>query len=816
MGTLLQDVKYGLRMLAKNRAFTAIAILTLALGIGVNSAVFSVVNGVLLNPLPFPEPDRLVTIYENSATFEASSISYPNFLDWQRRNTVFSKIAVFRSDSMNLTGNGEAEQANTIMVSSDFFPLLGVNPIRGRLFTADEDRLGAGRTVLLNEGFWKRKFGADPQIVGKSVVLSGNPYTVIGIIPASFRLSSGNYSDRADLYMPVGLYSDPMFQRRDVHEGMDAVARLKPGVTIEQARAEMSGIAKQLEKEYPDADKGAGITIRAMKDDEVRSVRAFLLVLLGAVGFVLLIACVNVANLQLARALGRAREFAVRTAMGASPLRVVRQLLTESILLGLTGGAIGLLLAWAGTKAALKVLPDALPRSESVGLDGRVLAFTLIASIVAGVVFGLVPALRTMRPDVQETLRESGRGQSGTKQRAQGIFVVIETALALILLVGAGLMIRSLVDLWHVDPGFNAENVLAFSVALQPSAGVNGATTKAAFRELQDKLEHLPGIQAVSLTGGSLPMQGDSEIPFWLEGEAKPTAAGDMKLALFYFADSGYLETMGLRLKRGRFLAASDDEHAPCVITVDESFAHKFYEGSDPIGKHITLDIVNVQCEIVGIVNHVKHWGLASDSTQTIQAQVYLPLMQLPDAVFSGPPTVRVVARTNRAPEAMTQTIRQAISQISSENVMYDTKSMTGIISDSLSSERFTMILLAVFAGLALLLSCIGIFGVISYVVTQRTHEIGIRIALGAQRNDVMKLMLGEGMKMTLLGVAIGLAASFFLTRLMAKLLFGVSATDPVTFIGVAIILSGVALVACYLPTRRAMRVDPMVALRYE
>ncbi|MFZ0969554.1 MAG: ABC transporter permease [Candidatus Acidiferrales bacterium] len=816
MGTLLQDIKYGIRMLLKNRWFTLIAVATLALGIGVNTAVFSVVNGVLLNPLPFPEPKQLVTLYENSHDFKQSSISYPNFSDWQRMNSVFSSVAAFRPDSFNLTGSGEAQQVKVEMVSADFFPILGVRPILGRTFTADEDRRGAAPVALISEGLWKGKFGGSAQICGTTVTMSGKGYTIIGVIPAGLHLAIQSYQEKNDVFVPVGIYDDPLFQDRGVHEGMAAIGRLKPRVTMAQAHADMDGIASRLAAAYPDADKGAGITLVQLKEEMVGEVRQFLLVLLGAVGFVLLIACVNVANLQLARSNSRAREFAIRAALGASQTRVIRQLLTESILLGLAGGTLGLILAEWGTRAALSVLPEALPRAEAVGLDGRVLFFTLAASILAGIVFGLAPALKTAQPSVQEMLKEGGRGVSGARNRAQGVFVVIEMAMALILLVGAGLMIRSLVDLWSVNPGFNSHNVLIFSSSLAPSLGANAANSRAGLRELGSALKAIPGVEAVSLTAGSLPMQGDNELPFWLEGHPKPTNTSEMSPTLFYFVDPGYVKAMGIELKRGRFLSASDDEHSQPVVVIDESFARQYFPNQDPIGKRINLGIIEMHLQVVGIVGHVKQWGLDTDAHNTIQAQAYTPLLQIPDKYFVGPPSATVVVRTMGPPAALTETIRKSIESLNSENVMYDTQTMDEIISDSLAARRFSMILLGVFAALALVLSSIGIFGVISYVVSQRTREIGIRMALGAQRRDVLRLMLGDGMRMTLIGVAIGVVAALLVTRLMENMLFGVSAADPLTFAGVATILTGVALLACYLPARRAMRVDPTVALRYE
>ncbi len=818
MESLIQDIKYAVRMLLKSPGFTFIAVLTLALGIGANTALFSVVNGVLLKPLPYAQPTQLVALAEKTPTFETSSISYPNFLDWQRSNSVFSAIAADRADDFVMTGNGEAERVRIGEVSAGFFEILGINTIRGRLFTQDEDRLNTTPVALIASGLWPRKFGSAPDIVGKTITMNGDGYTIIGVIPSSFYLQSSNFDAIHDVYIPIGQYKDPLFQDRKVHEGTRAIGRLKPGVTLAAAQADMDRVASNLAATYPDADKNAGISVMPLKKDIVGDVKPFLLVLLGAVGFVLLIACVNVANLQLARSTIRAREFAIRSALGASQSRVIRQLLTESILLGLSGGIIGLCIAAWGTQAALHALPETLHRAQDVGLDAGVLLFTLAASVFAGIIFGLAPALKTARPNLQETLRESGRGASGVRHRAQSVFIVLEMAMALVLLVGAGLMVRSLIDLWDVNPGFNPRGVLTFAASLSPSLGVNATTSKAAIRQMDETLKTVPGVESVVSTAGSLPMSGDSELPFWLDGQVKPANVSEMNQSLFYFADPGYLKVMEIPLHRGRFFTVDDNEHAPPVVVIDENFAHEYFPNQDPVGKQMHVGIVNVDAQIIGVVGHVKHWGLDTDgdARHPIVAQAYMPYMQIPDQFDSGPPTAEVVVRTKGSPTALLPAIRDAIEKLNSENVIFETKPLQGIVAESLADRRFSMVLLSIFAALALLLSSIGIYGVISYVVGQRTHEIGIRMALGAQRVDVLRLMLGEGMRMALIGVAIGVAVALGLTHLMATMLFGVSATDPVTFAGVAIVLIAVALAACYIPARRAMRVDPIVALRYE
>lgn len=816
METALRDLRYGLRMLGQSPGFAVIAIATLALGIGATTALFSVVNGVLLNPLPFAQPDRLVAIYSRSANFPRSSISYPNFLDWRRDNRSFAALAAFREDDFNLTGMGQAERVKVEMISSTFFPLLGVKPVIGRQFDADEDQVGAGPVALISEGFWQRKFGGSSGVLGKTLNLNGRLYAIVGVIPASFHYHGGNFH-QSDVFVPIGQWNDQTFRDRRVGMGMDAVGRLRPGVTLARAKADMDATAQHLAEEYPDADKGQGIALFPLQQDFVGDSRPFLLVLLAAVGFVLLIACANVANLLLARSTGRTREFAIRLALGASRWRMVRQLLTESLLLSLAGGGLGLLAAALGTRAGLKLLPEGLPRAEEIHVDGRVLLFAVAASLLAGILFGLAPALKTCRGDVHETLKEGGRGSSGARHGAQRVFVVTEMAMAVVLLVGAGLMIRSLAKLWSVNPGFNPRNVLTFYMSIPPSVAASPDSVRASFVQVHDKLASMPGIRAASLIAGALPMAGDSELPFWLDGEVRPANESEMKSALFYAVQPDYLKVMEIPLERGRFLTPADNEHSPFVIVIDEQFARLVFGNRNPIGQRVHFDVLGRAAEIVGVVGHVKQWGLDADLAAPVQAQFYFPLSQVPDRFL--PLLVNgtgVVVRTQGSPLAAVGSIRDGLAQVNGQVVSYDTRTMEGIISNSLAARRFSMILLDVFAGLALLLASVGIYGVISYLVGQRTHEMGIRMALGAQRGDVLRLILGQGAKMALAGVGIGLLAALGLTRLMAKLLFGVTAHDPLSFLAVAALLVMVALMACYLPARRATRVHPGTALRYE
>jgi predicted permease len=817
---LWQDIHYALRTLRKSPGFAAIAILTLALGIGANTSLFSVVNGVLLNPLPYPHPEQVVIVSDTSSALPETWISYPDYLDWVRDNHSFSPLAAYESEvSFNLLGQGEPERVSVTEVSSGFFPTLGVTPVLGRNLSPAEDQLGGPPAVILSGGFWKTKFGSSPDILGKVINLDGTDYTVVGVLPENFYFCCENISYReSDVFVPIGADKSPWMRDRKFHPGIFAIARLRPDVTLAQARADMDGMAHNLAVTYPDADKDLGIAVAPLKQVMVRDIRPFLLVLLAAVGFVLLIACVNVANLLLARATGRNREFAIRAALGASQSRVIRQLLTESVLLAIVGGALGLLLASWGTRAALSVIPSALPRASDVRMDPRVLLFTLTISLVAGILFGLAPALRTSHPDLHETLKEGGRGASGARYRTQGVFVVIEMALTVVLLVGAGLTIRTLVGLWSVNPGFNPHNVLTFNVGLPPSAASANATQiRASLRQLTDRLAAVPGIQSVSLLNAALPMGDRYDLNFWLEGQPKPATDASKPLTLWYLVGPDYLKVMKIPLLRGRFLTAQDDANSRGVCVIDEDFARKYFGNQDPIGKRLNFDLVYKQLEIVGVVGHVKQFGLDENAHSLSRVELYASALQLPDDLTQAwVPFIGYVIRTQGSPDTFTASIRDAMRGFDSKALMFHTQTMDSVVAHSLASQRFAMVLLAVFAALALILASIGIYGVISYIVGQRTHEIGLRVALGAQPADVLKMVLGQGARLAVTGVVFGLAIAVGLTRLMSKILYGVSATDPLTFAVVAIVLTLVALAACYIPARRAVRVDSIVALRYE
>jgi putative ABC transport system permease protein len=825
--SFLQDLRYGVRMLAKSPGFAIIAILTLALGIGANTAIFSVVNGVLLNPLPFPRSEQIVSLFTEMPNFKNGSISYPNFEDWRRMNRSFSSMAVYRSWGFNLVGQGEPERLHGEMISAGLFEILGVNPTLGRTFSSDEDRIGANPTVMITEGLWKRKYGADPHIIGQRMVLNGVGRTIIGIVPSSFHLHIQNFQRGGpanDVYVPVGEWNEPAFHNnRSSGWGLDGLARLKPGVTFEQARADMERVSRDLAAAYPDANGSKKAYLLPLKDEIVGTMRSVLLVILVAVLFVLLISCVNVANLLLARSTGRRREFAIRIALGAGETRILRQLLTESVLLALIGGALGLLLAKFGTAAALLAMPRTMPRAEEIGLDHRVLLFTLFVSVISGIAFGLAPALKTSRSDVGATLKESGRSLAGVRSRTQSVFVVVEMAMALVLLVGAGLMVRTLFVLWGLDPGFNPHNVLTFSFN-GPASFIGGSadTIRSSQRQLHDKLASIPGVEAVSFSWGAQPMQGDNESNFWIVGRPMPPLS-QLPMTLQYQVEPDYLKAMRVPLKRGRFFTDADNEHAATVAVIDESFAEKFFPGEDPIGRYINLNTnpsdtdKTPNPQIIGVVGHVNQWGLDSDSASPLHAQMYVPLSQLPDtAVKRVGLAADVFIRTKRPHVPSFDEMRHKLVEANGELVVYSPLSMDEIVAGSIGQKRFTMTLLAAFALIALLLASIGIYGVLSYLVGQRTQEIGVRMALGAQRFDVLRMILGDGARMTMVGIAVGFVAALALTRLMASMLFGVKPTDPITFAAVALLLCGIALFACYVPARRAMKVDPMVALRYE
>jgi putative ABC transport system permease protein len=800
METLSQDIRYGIRMLFKNPGFTVVAVVALALGIGANAAIFSVVNTVLLRPLPYDDPDRLMVLRETKLPqFPEFSVSPGNFLDWQKQNTVFEKIAAIQGAAFNLSGAGEPERFRGARISAGLFEMLGVKPAQGRAFLDEEDQAGHNNVVILSQGLWKRRFGGDPNILGQGITLNATSYTVIGIMPPDFGLPDRE----TDMWTPVA-FSAQQAQQHGAHY-ISVIGRLKPGVTVDQAQMEMSGIAGRLAEQYPDSNTGWDVKISPMQEYDVRDMKSALLVLLGAVALVLLIACANVTNLLLARATARQKEVAIRTALGASRWRIARQLLTESVLLSIVGGGVGLLLAVWGMGSLLALAPQDLPRVKDVALDSRALGFTLLVTLLTGVIFGLAPALQASKPNLNETLKEGGRGSTGGHHRVRSSLVISEVALALVLLVCAGLMIRSFLRLQQVSPGFNPSNALAVAVSLPGKKYPEGDQQAAFFTQLVEKVAALPTVQAVGVTQ-SLPIQSDYVLGFNIQGRP-PDPPGEDVSTNYYAVSPDYFKAMGIPLLRGRLFTELDRKDAPRVAVINETMAKKFFPDEDPIGKHINVTNGPERFrEIVGIVSDVKQYGLDQPTT----AQTYEPYLQTP---FSG---MTLIVRTEGNPTNLSAAIRDQVLAVDKDQPVSRIRPLDQIVSDSVSKQRFSMTLLGVFAVLALILAAVGLYGVMSYAVTQRTHEIGIRMALGASAGDVLRLVVGQGMMLALIGIGIGLIASFGLTRVMASLLFGVSATDPMTFIAISVVLAGVTLVACAVPARRALKVDPMIALRYE
>jgi predicted permease len=811
---LRQDLHYGARMLLKNPGFSAVIVLTLALCIGANAALFSVVNGVLLNPLPFPQPERLFSLHQRTPNIAAGSVSYPNFLDWQKENQSFSAIAVSRPSSFALVGAGEAERVQGRRCTANLFSVLGVKPALGRDFAPGEDERGAAPVVMISAELWQRRFGGSPDVPGKSLTLDDKDFMIVGVLPANFPLYRGT-----DVYVPMGQWNNTGLQNRSAGLALQGIGRLKPGVTLAQAKADLDDIMRRLAEVYPESNRNVGAAVIPLKERLIGDVGPSLWMLLGAVGFVLLIACVNVSNLLLARATGRTREFAIRSALGADRGRLLRQSLTESTLLAVAGGGLGLLLAALGTRAALDALPTGLPRADEIGVDAQVLLFTIAISLLTGLLAGLAPALKTSQRRLAETLKESGRGTGGGRHRVQGVLVTVEVALALVLMIGAGLMIRTLNSLWHVDPGFQPENVLTFGLSFPPSmSALTLEARHASLRDLSDRLNSMPGVKAASLKLGAEPLQNADNTFFWRDDRPRPSSTSEMHRTLVYAVEPGYLAAMGIPLKQGRFFTAQDVRGTHPVAVIDEVFARQHFPDTNPLGKRVnrgpTLNS-SAPLEIVGVVGHVKQWGLDTDDGHALRAQLYLAFRQFgwneeADAV------VRVEGAAGTTAAAHFDALRRVVQKQHSQNVIYEPRTMNEVIADSLGRRRFAMILLNAFAAVALLLSSIGLYGVISYLVGQQRQELGIRLALGAQRADVLMLVLAQGLKLALGGVALGLLAALVLTRLLAGLLYSVSSTDPATFAGIALLLVAVALAACFVPAWRATKVDPLVALRSE
>jgi putative ABC transport system permease protein len=814
MNGLLQDLRYALRQLRKSPGFAAVAVITLALGIGANTAIFSVVNGVLLRPLAMKDPARLVRIWHvppqtSFPGITTFSVSPANFLDWQKQNRAFESMAIYGYRSFTLTGGDRAEQLIVSPVSAGFFQTVGVNAMLGRTLLPEEDEPGKSHVVVLSYGLWQQHFGSNPEIVGHDIDLDGARYLVAGVMPASFR-----FPGLAQMWTPMA-WTDQEKAVRGNHNYM-VIGRLKPGADVKQAQAEMNTISARLEHEYPADDKGWGAVVIPLHDDLVSDVRPALLVLLGAVGFILLIACVNVANLSLARIFSRQKEVAIRTALGASSARIVRQVLVESVLLALMGGALGLTYAHSGVRLIMAFLADRLPQSVSAGLDAKVLGFTAAIAILTGMVAGVLPALQLSRGNVNEALKQGlGRTDSDSSgNRTRQTLVVVEVALSLVLLVGAGLMIRSFQILRQVNPGFDSHGVLTATAAIG-RAKFTQPQELSFFDRVLERLRGLPGVtSAGAIDNIPLGMNGSHQ-PIAVEGQPVVPMSEQPEVDVSVITP-GYMSTLEIPLLRGRDFDNRDVAGQPATILISQSLARRFWPGEDPIGKHITLTFFpGVVREVIGVVGDVKVDGL----TQTRPASaIYAPLAQIVPTANepwrSFPMTL--VVRTSSNPASLVSAMTNVVRDIDREVPLRDVGTMDDLVASSLSQPRFDLLLLGVFAALALTLAAIGIYSVLSYSVKRRVREIGIRLALGASLSDVLRMIVLEGMKPTLLGLAAGAVAALALGRVMSSLIYGIAATDPLTFLAVAMVLLGVALCATIVPARRAAKVDPMVALRYE
>ena len=809
MEALFQDLRYAARTLLKSRGFTVVAILTLALGIGANSAIFSVLNGVVLSPLPYHQPERLVAVWGNIG--HAIAVSNPNFRDWRRNAHSFQQMAALGNEQFDLTGPGSPEHLDGKNLSSGFFSTLGVKLALGREFSADEDRRGGARVALISERLWHERFAGDSHALGGPVTLDGVDYSIVGVVSSEFHLGR----QEADVYTPLG-QADPVWVNdRTIHSLM-VIGRLKPGVTVAQEQDEMNAVQSSIDRAYPTTERGMSTTIIPLKEDLVGDISATLMLLMGAVGLVLLIACANVANLLLARSKARAREFAIRSALGASRGRIVRQLLTESLLLSLAGGCLGLLAAKSMLHLAPVLVPGDFPRGENIGLHPAVLFFTFALSILVGMLFGLAPAMSGGRSDLEAALKEAGRGLSSMRNPAQRGLVIFQTGLTVVLLCGAGLLFQTIRHLRQVNPGFDPQNVVTFKVGLASSAK-SPSSTRASFQQLVDRIRGIPGVQAAELTALIPLSQQDNSGPFWV-GSQPPPSLAEMPRTLFYWVGPDYARTMKIPLLRGRFFSAEDAVNTPTVIVIDSDLARDYFHDSDPVGQNIIIPHWGT-VRVIGVVDHVRHWELA-DSNKHVRNQIYASLYQLPDpyvSVFYRDMAVTVRTKLNAA--TLIPSIKSAVYGQGNKQPIYAVANMLDLVSDSMSSQRLAMILLGAFAGLALVLACVGIYGVISYSVIQRVREVGVRMALGAQKSDVLRMIIRDGLGMTLLGLTLGAAVAIALARVLSsfsRLLYGVHAADPATFVATSALLITVALLACYIPARRAAKVDPLVALRYE
>jgi predicted permease len=811
METLYQDLRYSLRNLAKSPLFTAVALLTLALGIGANTAIFSVVNAVLLRALPYADPDRLVTFIREGHSGQSSA----NFLDWKRDNHVFENMGAVESWSPNLTGIDKPEHVSAMHITSDVLPVLGVKPILGRTFTPDEDRVGNDRKVVLSYGFWQRRFGGSKDVLSRTVEFNGEPYAVIGVMPSNFRFAFPFWANGTEVWGPL-----PLNPEDRVVNSKRLFARLKPGVSLEQARAEMATITARLEKQFPGTNRDLVVT--SLKEQVVGDIRPALLVLLCAVGFVLLIACANIAHMMLARASAREREIAVRTALGASRVRILRQFLTESALLALVGGVVGVLIANWGLRALLAWAPEEITQFGSIALDARVLIFALAISILTGLAFGLAPALQSSALNLIDSLKEGGRGAGLGKHssRVRSLLVSSEFALALVLLAGAGLMIRTFSALSAIDPGFNPHHLLTMIISVAGAKDTAVKDRSGFYQRALEQIRTLPGVVSASAIN-HLPLAGDDwDLPFFIEGRPTPRR-GEEPGGTYRVVLPGYFRTMNISMLRGRDFTEHDNQSAPGVIIINEFLANHYWPGEDPIGKRITVGLdqngnpSKDWFTIVGITQNVvrRDWSAPPDG------EYYLPFLQSP--TYSGGTSpfssyMTFVVRTAGDAASQTATVENAVRSQDKTVTLSEVQTMEEVVAETNAEPRFYLYLLAAFAAVALVLAAVGIYGVMSHSVSRRTHELAVRMALGAQRAEVMRMVVRESMLLALTGGAVGLIGALALAPMMKSLLYGVRATDPATLTIAAVVLAAVALVASYIPARRTTKVDPIVALRYE
>jgi putative ABC transport system permease protein len=799
-----QDLRYGLRMLLRSRGVTAVAVLALALGIGANTAIFSLVEVVLLRPLPFRDADRLTMVWENNLQrgIQEFTISAPTFLDYRSQSGVFEGMVAFEAASFALTGRGEPERIRGLRVTTGFLPLLGVRPARGRDFLPAEMRPGGEGVIIVSHGLWVRRFGSDPNLLGQALTLDGKSFTVSGIMAPGFEFPERT----VEFWMPLVFTAQDMSFRGYHH--LSVIARLKADVPLEQAWAEMNGLAGRLAQQHPVTNRGWGVTLVPLRDQQVREVRLALLIMFGAVGFVLLIACASIANLLLARNAAREREIAIRAALGAGRLRLVRQLLAESVLLALLGGGAGLFLTPWLTRLLLAISPEDLVLPQQIGIHAGVLGFTLAVSLVTGLVFGVIPAVQASRTNLNESLKEGGRSatEGFRRHRIRSGLVILEVALALVLLVGAGLMTRSFLRLQAVDPGFRADHVLTVRLSLSESKYSEDRQRAAFFRDLLERVETLPGVQTVAVTN-CLPLVSDFVRLFEIEGRPAP-GPGEAPAASFRAVTPGYFRAMGVAVRRGRHFSEQDGAESAGVAIVNEDLTRRYWPKEDPIGKRVHLGKLDRMGwrTIVGVVSDVRHRALDTPAL----GELYVPYSQWPQAATT------LVVRTTWEPVQMAGAIRAEVRAVDRDQPIGEIRTMERVVSESVAPRRAVVTLLGVFASLALILAAVGIYGVIAFSVVERTHEIGIRMALGAQRSDVLRMVVEQGLVLALVGVAIGAVASLVLTRVLSSLLYGVSATDPWTFLGVSLLLTVVAVLASYLPARHATKVDPLVALRTE